>query len=346
MAEKNTSVDTAEVSAEATIELAPVVKRSLGKKIAKIIKEDWQIYVLLAPLMIWLAIFSYKPMYGLLIAFQDFNAYKGMSGSDWVGFAKFQELFLGRNNTDFMYAWENNNFWRAFRNTLEISLTQLVFTFPLPIILALFFNEIKDGLFRRGVQTVMFLPHFLSEVILCGIITSFVQPNTGIINVLLIRLGIIDTGIYFLTRPEWFRPVYIYAGIWQGVGFGSIVYFAALSGISPELYEAATVDGATKLQKMLFISLPGIAPTISIMLIIRIGNILNIGYERVLLLYQPVTYSTADVLSTYIYRMGMAQSPPEYSMAAAAGLFNSVIGFILVIGANKASKYLSDTALW
>lgn len=321
-------------------------KKDRMKLFLKIAKEDWQIYILISPLVIWLLLFAYKPMYGLLISFQQFNPYLGMSDSPWVGFENFTKLFLGRNNTDFFYSWQTSDFWRAFRNTIAISIQSIVFTFPLPIILALFFNEIKDGLFRRSVQTVMFLPHFLSEVILVGIITAFLQPNTGIINVFLMRLGIVESGIYFLTIPEWFRPIYHTASIWQGVGFGSIVYFAALSGISPELYEAANVDGATKLQKMLFISLPSITPTIAIMLIIRIGNILNVGYERIMLLYRPVTYSTADVLSTYIYRLGLTSNAPDYSLAAAAGLFNSVIGFILVIGANKISKKMSDTALW
>ncbi len=311
-------------------------EKSAMEKFVKIVKEDWQIYVLLAPLMIWLAVFSYKPMYGLLIAFQDYNLYKGMSGSKWVGFANFETLFVGSQAA---------NFWRAFWNTIEISGYSLIFTFPLPILLALFFNEIKDGLFRRGIQTVMFLPHFLSEVILAGIVISFLQPSTGIINVMLMKLGILDQGIYFLTKPEWFTPVYIISGVWKEVGFGSIVYFAALSGIGVEQYEAATVDGATKLQKMMYVSLPGIAPTIAIMLIIRIGNLLTVGYERIMLLYQPITYETADVLSTYIYRLGMTGSN-DFSTAAAAGLFNSVIGFILVIGANKISKKMSDTVLW
>ncbi len=312
-------------------------KKSMGQRFWKVVKEDWQIYVLLAPLMIWFFVFAYKPMYGLLIAFQNYNPYKGMRESSWVGFDNFNALFNGRSSDDF---------WRAFKNTVEISAISIVFTFPLPIILALFFNEVKDGLFRRGVQTIMFLPHFLSEVVLCGIVVAFLQPSTGIINILLMKVGILNEGIYFLTKPEWFRPAYIISGVWKETGFGSIVYFAALSGISPDQYEAATVDGATKLQKMMFISLPGITPTIATMLIIRVGNILNIGYERVMLLYQPITYSTADVLSTYIYRLGMTGSTPNYSQAAAAGLFNSIIGFALVIFANKASKALSETALW
>ncbi len=301
--------------------------------LGKIIKEDWQLYVLLAPLMIWLFMFAYKPMYGLIIAFQNFNLYKGIDGSDFVGWANFDKLFASAD------------FWRSFKNTVIISSYSLLFTFPLPILLALFFNEVKDGIFRRSVQTVMFLPHFLSEVILAGIVVAFLQPQSGIVNILLQNLGVIEEGIYFLMEPKWFRPVYLISGVWKEVGFGSIVYFAALSGISPEQYEAATVDGATKLQQMMLVSLPNIAPTIAIMLIIKIGNLLNVGYERVMLLYQPVTYETADVLSTYIYRLGMTGAN-DFSTAAAAGLFNSVIGFVLVIGANKISKKMSDTVLW
>ncbi|OOO00152.1 MAG: sugar ABC transporter permease [Epulopiscium sp. Nele67-Bin004] len=303
---------------------------------AKMVEANWRLYVLMAPLMIWLFLFAYKPMGGLVIAFQDYNLFRGISGSDWIGFDNFKELFSGSGS---MY------FWRAFNNTIAISMYSLIFTFPLPIILALFFNEVKDGLFRRGVQTIMFLPHFLSEVILAGIVVSFLQPETGIINIFLMKLGILDEGIYFLMQPEWFRPVYILAGVWKEVGFSSIVYFAALSAISPEQYEAARVDGATKLQQMRFVSLPGIGPTIITMFIIKIGNLLSVGFERVILLYQPVTYDTADVLSTYIYRLGLTGSS-DFSMAAAAGLFNSVIGFVLVIAANTISKKLSDTVLW
>lgn len=310
--------------------------RTRSERIMKVIKDDWQLYVLLAPLFIWLAMFSYKPMYGLIIAFQDYNLFNGMSGSEWVGLENFQRLFFGAGST---------NFWRAFKNTIVISSYSLLFAFPLPIILALLFNEIKDGFFRRGVQTAMFLPHFLSDVILAGIVISFLEPDTGIINVLLVNIGVLEEGVYWLTKPDWFRPIYIASTIWKEAGFGSIVYFAALSGISPEQYEAASVDGASKIQKMLFISLPSIAPTIAVMLIIRIGNLLNVGYELVMLLYQPVTYETADVLSTYIYRLGITGSN-DFSLAAAAGLFNSVIGFTLVIGANKISKKLSDTVLW
>lgn len=306
------------------------------EQIMKTIKDDWQLYALLAPLYIWLLLFSYKPMYGLLIAFQDYNIWRGMAGSEWVWFENFATLFFGSGSTAF---------WRAFKNTVVISSYSLLFAFPLPILLALLFNEVKDGLFRRGVQTAMFLPHFLSDVILAGIVISFLDPSTGIVNILLEKVGLIEDGIYWLMKPEWFRPIYITSTVWKECGFGSIVYFAALSGISPEQYEAAAVDGASKIQKMLYISLPGIAPTIAIMLIIRIGNLLNVGYELVMLLYQPVTYETADVLSTYIYRLGITGSN-DFSLAAAAGLFNSAIGFILVIGANKISKKMSDTVLW
>ncbi len=306
------------------------------KTVKKVLKEDWQLYVLIAPLMIWLFVFAYKPMGGLVISFQDFNLFKGIAGSDFVGFENFERLFFGSGST---------YFWRAFKNTIQISIYSLLFTFPLPIILALFFNEVKDGLFRRGVQTAMFLPHFLSEVILAGIVIAFLEPGTGIINILLQRAGLVDQAIYFLMQPEWFKPVYIISGVWKEVGFGSIVYFAALSGISPDQYEAARVDGATKIQQMLYVSLPGIAPTVIIMLIIKIGNMLQVGYERVILLYQPSTYETADVLSTYIYRLGLTGSS-DFSTATAAGLFNSVIGFALVISANKISKKTSETVLW
>jgi putative aldouronate transport system permease protein len=312
-------------------------KTKLGfKDVLAALKADWQIYILLLPMVIWFLVFMYKPMYGLIISFKDYSLFKGIQASPWVGLDNFKELLFGAGA---------NYFWRAFKNTFLISFYGLVFGFPAPIILALMFNEVKDGIYRRGIQTLLYLPHFISEVIIAGIVIAFLQPQTGIINILLIKAGILDQGIYFLVKPEYFRSIYILSGMWKETGFASIVFFAALSGISPALYEAAKVDGATRIQQMLHVSIPGIAPTIIIMLIIRIGQLLSVGYERVLLLYQPVTYETADILNTYIYRLGLTGAT-DFSLATAAVFFNAIIGFVLVRTANSISRKVSETALW
>lgn len=303
------------------------------------IKENWQLYVMVLPLVIWLILYSYKPMWGIIIAFQEFSPFKGISGSEFIGLGNFKELMFGN---------ASQYFWRAFNNTILISLYGIIFSFPIPIVLALMFNEVKDGLFRKSIQTATYIPHFISEVVVASLVLSFLALNTGIVNILIEKLlaifGMNYDHIQFMSKPGFFRSIYIFSGVWKNAGFDSIVFFAALIGISPELYEAAKIDGATKLQQILHVSLPSITPTIVIMLIIRIGNILNVGYEKVLLLYNPIIYETADILSTYTYRLGVENV--NYGLSTAASLINSVIGFILVIGANKISKKLTQASLW
>lgn len=295
------------------------------------IKRDKYLYLLLLPSVIWYLLFHYKPIYGLVIAFQDFSLFKGILGSEWIGFENFETFF------------HSAYFLRNLRNTFLINIYSLIFSFPIPIILALLFNEVKNLKFRKGVQTIMYLPHFISTVIVVGIVTNFLSPESGIINLILNKFGF--EKIYFLTRPEWFRKIYISMGIWKSAGFNSIIYLAALAGVNPQLYEAAVIDGASKWRQMLHVTLPGIMPTIIIMLILRIGNLLNVGFESIILLYQPVTYETADVISTYVYRTGIQQDN-NYGLAAAAGLFNSVVSFVLVVSANKFSRKFSETSLW
>lgn len=294
------------------------------------IKRDWQIYLLLAPTVIWFLLFLYKPMYGLQIAFKDYSVFRGITDSPWVGFEHFVTLF------------ENDAFVRSIRNTVMISGASLIFGFPVPIILALMFNEILNAKFKRVAQTIVYLPHFISAVIIAGIVITAFAPSTGVINLFLNALGY--DSIYFLTKPEWFRTIFVGTGIWQEAGFSSIVFLAAIAGVSPSLYESAVVDGATRWQMMWRITLPCILPTILIMLIIRIGNILEVGFEMIIMLYQPATYETADVISTFIYRQGIQAA--QYDLAAAAGLFNAVIAFLLVITANTISKRVSRTSLW
>jgi putative aldouronate transport system permease protein len=300
------------------------------KYIVMHLKKEWQLYLMLAPTIIWFLVFLYKPMYGLQIAFKDYSVFKGITASPWVGLEHFYTLF------------ENDQFLRSIRNTLMISGATLIFGFPIPIILALMFNEIINPKFKKTAQTIVYLPHFISAVIIAGIVITAFAPSTGVINLVLNALGY--DSVYFLTKPEWFRTIFVGTGIWQEAGFGSIVFLAAISGISPSLYESAVVDGASRFQMMYKITIPCILPTILIMLIIKIGNILEIGFEMIIMLYQPATYETADVISTFIYRQGLQAA--QYDLAAAAGLFNAVIAFLLVITANTLSKRISKTSLW
>jgi len=294
------------------------------------VKRDWQIYVLLAPMIIWFLVFMYTPMYGLQIAFKDYSVFRGVAASPWIGFEHFETLF------------HSDQFSRAVWNTVKTSSLTLLFGFPTPIILALMFNEILNATYKKVSQTIVYLPHFISTVIIAGIVITAFSPSAGIVNTIMGWFGL--EPIYFLTKPEWFRPIFIGSGIWQEAGFSSIVFLAAIAGVNPSLYESAVVDGASRWQMMWKITIPSIMPTIIIMLIIRIGNILEIGFELIILLYQPATYSTADVVNTFIYRQGLQSG--QYDMAAAAGLFNAVVAFILVMSANTISRRVSRTSLW
>lgn len=294
------------------------------------LKREWQLYVMLIPTILWLLLFLYKPMYGLQIAFKDYSIFRGIAGSPWIGFEHFQTLF------------GNDQFLRALRNTIIISFYGLLFGFPMPILLALMFNEILHRTFKKTAQTIVYLPHFISSVIIAGIVITAFSPSAGIVNTILGWLGL--EPVYFLTKPEWFRPIFVGTGIWQEAGFQSIVYLAAIAGVSPTLYESAVVDGASRWQMMWKITIPSILPTIIIMLIIRIGNMLEVSFEMIILLYQPATYETADVVNTFIYRQGIQGG--QYDLAAAAGLFNAVVAFALVMTANTISKRYSRTSLW
>ncbi|GAA0178898.1 sugar ABC transporter permease [Clostridium sediminicola] len=302
----------------------------------EVLRKDWQLYVMLLPLFVWLCFFAYKPLYGLVIAFKDYSVFKGVEASPWVGFEHFKYLLTGPGSVFF---------WRAFKNTVIISIYNILFGFPIPIILAIMFNEVKKVFFRKSVQTIVYLPYFFSDVVIAGIIISLLSPNIGVINNILISLGIIEKGIYFLVEPKFFRSIFVLSDIWKTSGFNSIVYFAAMASISPILYEAAKIDGATKLQQIWYVTIPSIVPTIIIMLILRIGQLLNVGYERVLLLYTPQTYEVADIISTYIYRIGLKENG-MLDVAAAAGLFNSIIAFLLVFATNRITKKMTDTGLW
>lgn len=287
------------------------------------------IYLMLLPVVVYYIIFHYAPMYGAIISFKKFILRRGILGSPWVGFEHFRTFF----NSPYCL--------RLIRNTVLISLYGIIFAFPAAIILALLINEIQNSYFKKTVQTVTYLPHFISLVVICGILRDFLSME-GIINDFVELLGMERQ--LFLAEPKWFRTIYIGSGIWQGVGWNSIIFIAALSGINQELYEAAVIDVAGKWKQTLHVTIPGILPTIIIMLILRVGNIMSVGHEKVILLYNPAIYETADVISTYVYRKGLLEN--NFSFSSAVGLFNSVINFALLVCVNKISRTLSETSLW
>ena len=294
------------------------------------IMNDWDLYLLLIPGILWFLIFSYKPMSGLIMSFYDWNVYKGLSGSTFVGLQNFIEFVTGPD------------FFRVVRNTLMISLWQLLICFPFPIILALLINETRCKFVGKMTQTLTFLPYFISTVVVCGLVISFTSPSTGVVNFILNKLG--HESIYFMVKPEYFRPIYTAMVLWQQAGFNAIVYIAALMGIDPQLYEAATVDGAGRWKQLTCVTLPGIMPTVVTMFVLNIGKMVKVGYESILLLYKPTTYSTADVISTYAYRLGLEQN--NYGMSTAVGLFEALIALVMVVSANKISKKFTETAIW
>ncbi|MEF2247788.1 ABC transporter permease [Paenibacillus sp. IITD108] len=293
------------------------------------ISKNKMLYLMAIPVIAYYAIFHYGPMYGLQIAFKDFSPAQGITGSPWLGFQHFSDFFNGYY------------FWRLIRNTVLINIYELVFGFPAPIILALLLNELRHQLFKRFVQTISYLPHFISIVVVVGMMVDFFARD-GIVNQLLVFFGV--ESVAFMREPGWFRTLFVSSGIWQGVGWGTIIYLAAMSTIDPSLYEASKMDGAGRFKQVVHITLPGIMPTIAILFILNMGSMLTVGSEKVLLMYNPQTYETADVISTYVYRKGILES--NYGYTAAVGLFNAVISFLLIVGANSFSKRISDNKLW
>ena len=300
------------------------------RKLIKRIRSKWQLYVLMLPAIIYTLLFAYKPMYGILIAFERFSVRKGVWGSPWVGFDNFRRLF--------------SSYWFPiiFRNTLVLSVLGLVIGFPLPIILALLLNELRKQRYRTFVQTVSYLPHFISTVVMCGIITLFLSPSNGVVNHVIEMLG--GERLYFMQNAGWFKWIYVLSGVWQGVGWSSIIYFAALSGVDRELLEAAEIDGASRLQRIRYINLPEIMPTMVIMFVLSCGSILSVGYEKAYLLQNSLNLEGSEIISTYVYKVGLIQSDFEFSTAT--GLFNTVINCILLLSANALSKKVTDNGLF
>ncbi|TXK76632.1 sugar ABC transporter permease [Paenibacillus sp. N3.4] len=293
-------------------------------------RKHWDLYALLLPVIIYFIIFHYIPMYGVQIAFKEFIASKGINGSPWVGFQHFERFFDG------FY------FWRVIRNTLGIGLYELIVGFPVPIILALLINEVQSKSFKKTVQTVTYAPHFLSTVVMVGMLLIFLSPRYGIVNTLIEWFG--GDQIAFLTEPGWFKTVYVFSGVWQQMGWSSIIYLAALTGIDPQQHEAAKVDGASRLQRIWHVNLPGILPTIIILLILNVGSILAVGFEKVFLLQNPLNMEASDIISTYVYRSGILEA--QYSFSAAVGLFNSVINFFMLVTVNFIARKAGETSLW
>lgn len=307
-----------------------MVRTKVRGRAIKSLKRDKYLFLMLLPVLIYFIVFCYVPMFGTVMAFQDFSPGKGFLESPFVGFRWFREFFGS------IY------FERLMRNTILLNIYGLLWGFPIPIIFALLLNEVRDGPFKRVSQTVAYLPHFISVVVVVGLIYNFLSPNDGIINLMITRFG--GQPINFMGEPKWFRTLYIGTGIWQNFGWDSIIYLAALSSVDPQLYEAAKIDGAGKWRQLFNITLPAISTTIIILLIMNVGNIMNVGFEKVILMYSPATYETADVISTYVYRRGIMGS--QFSFGAAVGLFNSVINFMLLIAVNRISRKVSEVSLW
>lgn len=304
-------------------------KRKPGR-LMKSVRKYWDLYLLLVPVAAYFILFQYLPMYGLQIAFKDYSPRKGYWGSPWVGFEHF---------TRFLSSY---NFWQIMYNTVSISVLTLIFTFPLPIMLALLLNETRSKRFKGALQTITYTPHFLSTVVVVGMMVAFVSPSTGIINQLIRLFG--GQPVYFMTKPEWFKPLYIISDIWKNTGWSSIIFVSALSNVDLGLYEAAKVDGANRGQRLFHITFPCLAPTMIIMLILSCGKIMGVGFEKIFLMQTDLTLGISQVISTYVYQQGIVQS--QFSYATAVGIFDSLINFAVLLIVNRIAKKASDISLW
>ncbi|MBP1993679.1 ABC transporter permease [Paenibacillus eucommiae] len=293
-------------------------------------RRNWDLYLLISPVLLYFIVFHYLPMYGIQIAFKDYMATKGIWGSHWVGLKHFERFF------------DSYFFERLIRNTLEIGLYGLVVGFPVPILLALMINEVRSKFFKRTVQTVTYAPHFLSVVVMVGMLAIFLSPKNGLINQFIRLFG--GDPISFLTEPAWFKTLYVFSDVWQQMGWSSIIYITALTAIDPQLHEAARVDGATRLQRIWHINIPGIRPTIVILLILSTGSILGVGFEKVFLMQNDLNLESSDVISTYVYRTGILGA--QFSFSTAVGLFNAVINFMLLFIVNFIARRVGQTSLW
>ena len=305
-------------------------QQSFKQKFVRAMRRDWQLYLLCVPALLFIFVFSYGPMYGLQIAFKDFSAKQGIWGSEWVGFDNFIRFF------------KTPQFLTLLKNTLGISIYSLIAGFPFPIILALILNQVRSGKLRKVVQMVVYAPHFISVVVLCGMLYVFMSPSTGILNNILASLGL--ERVFFLGEPSYFPHIFVWSDIWQNTGWGMIIYLAALSSISPELYEAAKIDGANKLKTIWYVDIPGILPQIVILFIMRTGSFMNVGFQKAFLLQTPLNLETSEIISTYVYKVGLLNA--QFSYSTAIDLFNTVVNVVLILMVNAICKKVNDTSLW
>ena len=305
-------------------------KKARRSKMIREILRDWEIYLMLLPVVAYYVIFHYIPLYGIQIAFKDYWANKGIWGSPWIGFENFETFFSGYY------------FWRLIRNTVLISVLSVLFGFPLPIVFAVMINEMRHPKFKSLTQTISYAPHFLSVVVIVGMLKIILHGDTGVVNYIIKALG--GQPVYFMQNAKWFRTIYIGSGIWQQLGWNSIIYVAALAGVDPGLIDASKIDGANRIQRIIHINLPSILPTIVILFILRFGSIMSVGFEKVYLMQNDLNISVSDVISTYSYKMGIQNA--RYSFATAIGLFNSIINFALLLIVNTISRKVSQTSLW
>ncbi|OPA81502.1 protein lplB [Paenibacillus selenitireducens] len=305
-------------------------RKSIHKSRWKLFRNNYDLYLLLIPGLIFLLLFKYAPMYGIIIAFQDFNIFDGFIGSKWVGLGQFAKLI------------HSDEFYQVFNNTLLISFYKIILLFPVPIIIALFLNEVRRAVFKKTIQTIIFLPHFLSWVIISGLFMNILSPSGGLVNHVIEWLG--GTPISFFLDNHFFRSVVVFTAGWKESGWNAIIFIAAIAGIEQEQYEAASIDGAGRIRQMINITLPGILPTIILIFILRLGYLLEAGTEQILTMYNSVVYSSGDVIGTFVYRQGLGQQ--DYSFSTAVGLFNSVVGLILIVSGNELSKKLIKRSIW
>ncbi len=318
--------------AEAT-QSAPLTNRQLAmRSLKRRLRLDWQLYLIILLPLIWLIVFCYVPMYGVQIAFKKFQSSKGIFGSPWIGFENFTRFF------------NSYNFTKIIWNTISVSIYSLIAGFPFPIILAMLLNNCVYKTYKKIVQMVTYLPYFISTVVLVGMLVQFLSPRVGIINKILGIFGVPATD--FMAMPSAFRHIYVWSGVWQGTGFGCVIYLAALAGIDPGLHEAAMIDGASRLQRMWHIDVPGILPTATILLIMNTGNVMNVGFEKAYLMQNTLNMDASEVISTYVYKVGLASAAADFSYSTAIGLFNSVINLVMISTVNAISNKLSDTSIW
>lgn len=296
----------------------------------KRLKRTYELYLFLLPTVVYFLVFHYGPLYGLQIAFKNFIAVKGIWGSPWAGLDHFERFF---NSPQFVI---------VLKNTFLLNLYELAVSFPVPIVMALLLNQIQNMRFKKWVQTVTYAPHFISTVVIVGMLIAFLSPRSGLINELIRFFG--GDPVYFMARPEWFKTIFVFSGLWQNAGWSMIIYLAALTGVSPDLHEAAVMDGANKYQRIWHIDLPSIAPTIMILLILNIGNFMTVGFEKVYLMQNSLNADASEVIQTYVYKSGLLSA--QYSYSAAVGLFNSGINFILLISVNALARRLKQASLW